>query len=69
MWTEYDRTIAEWVCRDDIIQHRGKVITVNTIDDDTDPDAVYIFGINEMDDEIEVRIPCGNSVSLVYWQD
>ena len=68
MWTEYDNTMVDFVEPNDIVKYRGKIITVTEVDD-SDNDRVALFGIDWMDYNIEVRVPCGTYVPLVYWQD
>jgi hypothetical protein len=68
MWTKYDETLVDWVQPGDIVKHRSKVVTVDEIDD-SDNDKVRLIGIDPMDYSIEVTVPCGTYVPLVYWQD
>lgn len=69
MWTKYDETLSDFIAPGDIIKHHGRVITVDSIDDDSDPVRIKVYGINEMDDDVEAFVPCGTYVPLVYWQD
>lgn len=66
MWTEYDKTMIDFVEPNDIIKYRNKIITVDDVDD-SDPKRVRITGLDWMDYGIEVSIPCGTYVPLIYW--
>lgn len=66
MWTEYDKTMIDFVEPDDILKYRGKIITVTDVDD-SDSLRVKVSGYDWMDYPTEVSVPCGTYVPLVYW--
>jgi hypothetical protein len=65
MWRVDDYTLINYVLRDDMIRWQDEVIKVVNIQE-TDT-HVIVYGIDEMDYEVEVEIPDCETVPLVVW--